>query len=68
MNRTHRVKQADVARAVKGATAAGLKVSRVEIGTDGRIVLVSGDSAREEPPPAQSAYDAWRAKRDARSA
>ncbi len=64
MQRSHRFKQADVSRAVKGATAAGLKVSRVEIDADGKIVLVSHDAA---PHGAASDFDTWKGKRDARS-
>ncbi|MBL0405487.1 hypothetical protein JKG68_16075 [Microvirga aerilata] len=67
MNRPGRFRQADVARAVRGATAAGMKVSRVEIEADGRIVLVSGDPARRDSDTADSALDTWRAKRDART-
>ncbi|PVE24019.1 hypothetical protein DC522_13020 [Microvirga sp. KLBC 81] len=67
MTRNQRVKQADIVRAVKGATAAGLHVSRVEIDAEGKIVLVSGSPDQKDPDPAQSAYDAWRAKRDART-
>lgn len=37
--------QADVARAVKGATAGGMKVGRAEIETDGRIVVYRAGSA-----------------------
>jgi hypothetical protein len=55
-------KQADLARAVRAVEAAGLKVTRTEIGPDGRIVL-HHDSA----PAAVSPLDEWRAKRDARS-
>ena len=63
MQRSHRFKQVDVSRAVKGATAAGLKVSRVEIDADGKIVLVSGDAAPKGPA---SDFDTWKGKRDAR--
>jgi hypothetical protein len=35
-------KQSDVTKAVKGARLAGLDVSRVEIGRDGRIVVIAG--------------------------
>jgi hypothetical protein len=67
MNRPARFKKADVTRAMKGAIAAGAKLSRVEIGGDGQIVLVLDDPARQEIPSADSAYDTWRAKRDART-
>jgi len=63
MNRRHRFKQADVARAVKGATAAGLKVGRVEIDPEGKIVLVSSEAAPAEPA---TDFDAWKSKRHAR--
>jgi len=33
-------RQQDVTKAVKGATAAGVSIARVEIGRDGKIVLV----------------------------
>jgi hypothetical protein len=36
-----RVRQADIARAVKGAQAAGISVSKIEIDTDGRIAITS---------------------------
>lgn len=54
--------QAAIARAVKGAQAAGLKVGRVEI-EGGKIVVYSSEDARPEPA---SELDAWRAKRNAR--
>ena len=41
-----RFKQDDVKRAVAGAAAAGMRVDRVEILTDGRIVVLSNDPAR----------------------
>jgi hypothetical protein len=37
-----RFRQADISRAVKGATAAGLVIGRVEIDQDGKIVIVYG--------------------------
>ena len=40
-------RQADISRAVKGATAAGLVIGRVEIDQDGKIVIVSGDVATQ---------------------
>lgn len=54
----------DVKRAVKGATTAGLSIARVEIGADGKIILVTGVPQPEPATP----FDAWKAKRDARSA
>ena len=62
MARRQVITQAAIARAVKGAQAAGLKVGRVEI-EGGKIVLYSGEDVRPEPG---SDFDAWRAKRDAR--
>jgi hypothetical protein len=57
--------QADLTRAVKAMRAAGLDVARVEIGTDGKIVL----GTREETISGQlSPLEEWRAKRNARSA
>jgi len=61
MPRRQVITQAAIARAVKGAQAAGLKVGRVEI-EGGRIVVYSGEEAGV---PSVSAYDAWRAKRNA---
>ncbi len=58
-------KQADVARAVKGVKAAGVSVGRVEIAPDGRIIIC----AEAAPPPEpETAFDTWRARRDARKA
>ncbi|MCJ2120672.1 hypothetical protein MKK65_29645 [Methylobacterium sp. J-001] len=62
MPRRQIITQAAIARAVKGAQAAGLKVGRVEI-EGGKIVLYSGEDVRPEPA---SKLDAWRASRDAR--
>ncbi|MHC2108349.1 hypothetical protein [Methylobacterium sp. CM6246] len=62
MARRQVITQAAIARAVKGAQSAGLKVDRVEIEA-GKIVLYSGTGAVKD---SVSEYDAWRAKRDAR--
>lgn len=64
MPRRQIITQAAIARAVKGVQAAGLKVGRVEIEGD-KIKVYSCENARQEPA---SELDAWRAKRDARSA
>jgi hypothetical protein len=52
-----RVRQADIARAVKGAQAAGISVSRIEIDTDGRIVITFGSPQREQP---RDPYLTWK--------
>src|SRR5438094_816178 len=63
MTRRHNITQAAIARVVKGAQAAGLKVGRVEVeGT--RIVIHSSEATVQEPA---SEFDAWRAKRDRRT-
>lgn len=36
-----RFRKSDVSRAVKGVLAAGIDVERVEVGQDGRIVILS---------------------------
>lgn len=56
-------RQADVTRAVKGARAAGLEVSRVEIDAAGKIVLV----AKSEQSGSLSPFDKWK-QNHARSA
>lgn len=61
MARRRTITQAAIARAVKGAQAAGLKVGRVEIEGD-RIVIHSG----EEPVGSMTKLEAWRASRGAR--
>jgi len=58
-------RQADISRAVKGATAAGLVIGRVEIDQDGKIVIVSGEG---RPKETATPLDAWRAKKHARQA
>lgn len=57
-------RQADVTRALKGATAAGMKPTRAEITSEGRIVL-SFDEAQAEPA---TAFDQWKRGRNARPA
>jgi hypothetical protein len=58
-------RQADISRAVKGATAAGLIVGRVEFDQDGKIVNVSGEC---KPKDAATPLDAWKAIKNARQA
>ena len=49
MRRPAAVRQADVARAIRGVLKGGATVHRVEIDGDGRIVVVCAEDA---PPPA----------------
>jgi hypothetical protein len=41
-------RQQDVTRAVKAVTAAGVHIARVEIGRDGKIVVVAQQSASNQ--------------------
>ena len=56
-----RFTQADIARAVKGAQAAGLSVGSVEILADGTIRLVPAGQIKQDAP-----FDKWKAGKDAR--
>lgn len=40
-------KQSDVTRAVKAVTATGMTVARVEIGRDGKIIVVIGNALEQ---------------------
>jgi len=55
MKRPVPFKQADVTRAIKGAIAAGLKVTRAEVDQSGKIIVLAGE---EKPTPANS-LDKW---------
>ena len=37
-------RQSDVKRAIKAAVAAGLRVARIEVAPDGRIVIIPGNA------------------------
>lgn len=50
-------RQGDLTKAVKGAQAAGLEVVRVEIGKDGKIVVVAGNGGIEQD--ASRTYNEW---------
>jgi hypothetical protein len=65
MSRRTAFRQADVSRAVKGATSAGVTISRIEIDAAGKIVIVAGVSAESK---VDDDYAAWKAGRHARSA
>lgn len=55
MSAAARFKESDVVRAVRGATKAGMRVGRIEIDPNGKIVILSEAAA---PPPASNAWDA----------
>jgi hypothetical protein len=54
MTAAARFKQEDITRAVRGVEKAGIRVGRVEIDRDGRIVILSESAA----PPA-AAPNPW---------
>ena len=53
------IRQRDLTRALKGAAAGGLAVSRIEIDTDGKIVIIAGEAGTPSP---EEALDKWMAK------
>lgn len=56
--------QIEVTRAIRGATSAGLVVSRVEVDpVTGRIVVFSGSGEAFKADDAASAFDDWKAGR-----
>ena len=60
MSRAPTFRQRDVSRAVRAATAAGLKVSAVNINPQtGMIEIVTGESAGQD----STSLDQWMAKR-----
>ena len=59
MKKPQKFTQGDLSRAIRGASAAGMKIERVFVEPDGRIVLISQPEA-----PDEAAQDA--AKLDAR--
>jgi hypothetical protein len=50
-------RQTDIKRAIKGATAAGMEIARVEISKDGVIVMVP--SKPEEPVDERPETNEW---------
>jgi hypothetical protein len=59
------VRQSDIARAIKGAQAAGISIAQVEIGPAGKIVITSADP---EKNLVQDPYIAWKEGSRARTA
>ena len=57
-------RQVDLTRAVRGAKNAGLEITRVEIGPDGKITL----SAGKQPADTGNDLDKWLEGQRARSA
>ena len=50
-------KQTDVARAVKGALAAGIHVEKIEVQPDGRITIIA--SRHDEQAPTAGKKNEW---------
>jgi hypothetical protein len=50
-------RQTDVARAIKGAVAAGLIVQRVEVDKAGKIIVVVGEPDKAEPVTGANEWD-----------
>lgn len=58
-------RQADLTRMVRALRACGLSIVQTEISSDGRILVTHTPDA---PSARISELDAWRARRDARTA
>lgn len=58
------LKQADIVRALKAASCAGLSVTRVDIGVGGELTLTV--AAATAPTVTLSPLDEWKRNRDAR--
>ena len=52
-------RQADVSRALKGASAAGLAIGRVEIDLNGKIVLVAATETALQPSGNHAGGNEW---------
>lgn len=63
MTRRPSFTKAKIQRAIDGAKAAGMKITRCEILPDGRIVL----SEAEEAAPLSDGYAEWKRKREDRA-
>jgi hypothetical protein len=56
MSKRQTFRQVEITRAIKGATAAGLAVNRVEVMPDGRLIL---SEVADTAPDTQSEADNW---------
>jgi len=61
MRRKLRCTQIEISRAVKGAVAAGVPVTRVELEPDGKIVLFISEPILTQP---KDDYAAWKGQRN----
>jgi hypothetical protein len=50
-------RQTDVARAIKGAVAAGLTVQRVEVDKTGRIIVIVAEPGKAEADTGANEWD-----------
>jgi len=65
VRKTVRFTSADLTRALKAVKTAGLNITRIEIESDGKIVIITGAG---EVSDGARAIEEWRAKRRAREA
>jgi hypothetical protein len=52
-------RESDIRRAIKATRSSGIEIGRIEIGQDGRIVVVPARDPETEP----TALEQWRVKR-----
>jgi hypothetical protein len=52
-------RQRDVRAAVKAVVDAGVQVARVEVGSDGKIIVVTGEPARLDVVPKDDGVNEW---------
>jgi len=50
-------RQQDITRAIKGATKAGVNIARIEIGKDGRIVIIPAAEAAQIGAAEENEWD-----------
>jgi hypothetical protein len=52
-------KKGDVTKAIKAVVAAGVAIARVEVGTDGKIVVVTGSYSELPGKPDNRTENPW---------